>query len=523
MYCTGCNSDTDDDRGPFNKGGGKSGSAYNEGITYYYHNTLLQQPAAGKTHPMGAGWGPNGVETLGNFVSRNNIWHIHKITDNPGLPDFWSISADCNVLACSPPTPDNGPAVDYDVFNGRIQNAGPNAEMNAVSLGWGAIGGNASKVPTYLAGNGSYPTAVPSDSNNWTGDLRLAASSLGTSNVPLLPNFNDLDGTRHVGAQPPNQSEMKFGRAAATQGGGGGSCSQPPTASFTATPSSGNAPLAVAFNASASSAVSPATIASYSINYGDGTPNGSGVTQNHTYASNGSFVATLVVTDSNGCQSAPDTETITVGSPPPNSVTLMQGQNGYAGTTDTKIASAFPTTNFGNDNTYELKGPNSIGLLVRFNIFARDGGPVPDNATITSATLSFYKYWGPSATFSATRLKKSWTESGANWNVTGAGQSWATTGARGVGTDIESSADGQAPVGDAQADGCSTPGPWPPQCWLTINVTSGVQAFSPGTTPNYGWKIVWVSGVNPSNAHEFNSSENGNWPTLRPTLTVTWQ
>jgi hypothetical protein len=222
MNCTGCDSDTDDPRGELVKGGGKP-TAYNGGIAYYYHNTLLQQPAAGKQFPMGSGEGLAGTETLYNFVSRANIWHIHKITDNPGLPDFWSLHADCSSGPCTPPTPDNGPAADYDLFNGRIMNAGPNPEQNAVALGWGALGGNASKVPTYLAGGTSYPTAIPSDANGWTGDFRLAAGTLGTSSVPWLPNFNDPDpALRHVGAQPPNKSEMKFGRAAATDEGGGG-------------------------------------------------------------------------------------------------------------------------------------------------------------------------------------------------------------------------------------------------------------------------------------------------------------
>ena len=72
----------------------------------------------------------------------------------------------------------------------------------------------------------------------------------------------------------------------------------PPTASFTATPSSGRAPLAVAFNASAS-ADAEAPIASYAWDFGDGST-GIGATVNHTYTTAGNYTATLTVTDAGG-------------------------------------------------------------------------------------------------------------------------------------------------------------------------------------------------------------------------------
>jgi PKD repeat protein len=73
---------------------------------------------------------------------------------------------------------------------------------------------------------------------------------------------------------------------------------QAPTASFTASPTSGDAPLDVTFNASSSSDPD-GTIVSYSWNFGDGDTE-IGVSPSHTYGSAGNYTATLTVTDNEG-------------------------------------------------------------------------------------------------------------------------------------------------------------------------------------------------------------------------------
>jgi PKD repeat protein len=95
-------------------------------------------------------------------------------------------------------------------------------------------------------------------------------------------------------------------------GGGGGGTNSIPVASFTATPTSGKAPLQVSFDASASRDPD-GTIASYQWNF-DGTATGSGVTAQHTYAAGGTFTARLTVTDNAGA-TASVTRTITVQPP----------------------------------------------------------------------------------------------------------------------------------------------------------------------------------------------------------------
>jgi uncharacterized repeat protein (TIGR01451 family) len=92
---------------------------------------------------------------------------------------------------------------------------------------------------------------------------------------------------------------------------------QPPTASFTADPTSGEAPLRVSFDATASSDPD-GTIESYIWDFGDGST-GSGETTSHEYTSAGTYTATLTVTDADGAATDTTTATITVTEPAPPS------------------------------------------------------------------------------------------------------------------------------------------------------------------------------------------------------------
>ena len=84
---------------------------------------------------------------------------------------------------------------------------------------------------------------------------------------------------------------------------------QSPTASFTANPTSGVAPLEVSFNASNSSD-SDGTIVSYAWDFKDGTI-GNGKILNHTFSSKGSYNVMLTVIDNEGATDS-ETKTITV-------------------------------------------------------------------------------------------------------------------------------------------------------------------------------------------------------------------
>jgi glucose/arabinose dehydrogenase len=91
----------------------------------------------------------------------------------------------------------------------------------------------------------------------------------------------------------------------------------PPNAAFTATPTFGNAPLNVTFNASASNDPDADIPLSYEWDFGDGaTLTTSSATTAHQYAA-GDYTAELVVRDTRGVPSVPVAQFISAGNHPP--------------------------------------------------------------------------------------------------------------------------------------------------------------------------------------------------------------
>src|SRR5438874_3333719 len=84
----------------------------------------------------------------------------------------------------------------------------------------------------------------------------------------------------------------------------------PPTANFSANPTSGNAPLSVQFSDQSSG-----SITSRDWNFGDGSSHSSALNPSHTYNNAGSYTVTLTVTGSGGSNSK--SLTIQVNTPPP--------------------------------------------------------------------------------------------------------------------------------------------------------------------------------------------------------------
>src|SRR4051812_42063820 len=202
-------------------------------------------------------------------------------------------------------------------------------------------------------------------------------------------------------------------------------------------------------------------------------------------------------------------------------VTLQQALNGYSGAADNWIiAYSGADINKGSAVEVDMRANSDYGLL-RFAIFQAEGGPVPNGATINSATLSLYKAYGPDAVFKASRLLKNWTETGSTWNTTGTGVAWSTPGAQGPGTDVLGAPDGQGSAPDSAANNCAD-GIGHEICWLNIDVTAGVQAFASGSAQNFGWLLQQVSSSDTYRYKDFNSKDETHYPQYRPKLTISY-
>jgi len=228
-----------------------------------------------------------------------------------------------------------------------------------------------------------------------------------------------------------------------------------------------------------------------------------------TNAALGGHSYAAVVTDGAGSTGASASVTVQVNPASFGGMTtiLQDGLNAYSGTRDTYLYSYWATYNLGALVIMAEQGGYAVPLL-RFAIFNREGGPVPDNAVVASAKLSLYKDSYYAATFSATRLLCDWQELEVTWRMCRAGIAWTTAGAAGASTDVTPAADGTGSAG------------WNPGTWLVIDVTPGLVAMQAGA-PNYGWRIRRTGGDD-VNEKAFITRNFTRDTTLRPKLTLSY-
>lgn len=180
--------------GPFAKLGDNH-PRFGGGRRYFFHNTLLQQPApAGSTRTLGASSALSGGTTerpMVEVVSRNNVWHLHR-ADRPAYS------------AMHPATRDND--IDYDLTPG----APPRLFGTTNRFGSHLING----VPEYAWGNGAE--------SRDGGKYMLTSTSPGHDAGELLPNFSDgFTGVApDVGAHEASANPMEFGVNAYRKGPG---------------------------------------------------------------------------------------------------------------------------------------------------------------------------------------------------------------------------------------------------------------------------------------------------------------
>ncbi|WP_109302423.1 glycoside hydrolase family 48 protein [Aquimarina sp. AU474] len=186
---------------------------------------------------------------------------------------------------------------DYDV---QLNNIGGTAKMAVKPLGGSVYYAEITDLPSIApTGDPAFRTetqinirvqnGTPYDTaNDWSAQ-GLGGTALESINIPVYDN-----GVLVFGNEP-----------------GGGNI---PTASFTATPESGLAPLEVSFNASASSDPN-GDVLSYNWNFGN-SETSSLVDPQTTYSEAGSYLVTLTVTDGQNTSSEVSTTiTVTDGSP----------------------------------------------------------------------------------------------------------------------------------------------------------------------------------------------------------------
>ncbi len=175
-------------------------------------------------------------------------------------------------------------------------------------------------------------------------------------------------------------------------------------------------------------------------------------------------------------------KSITANFVPSTTVTFQYGANSYTGTIDTFIrGSTEGALNFHIDAGLEWDEntgttTDEIALIRFTDLFSSEGGPIPDGATITSASL----------TYRVTDLTGGSTANGDPANVYESLVDWeaATVTYNNFGGEAGVQADEYraTPVISAPADDLSTD--------YTIDVTAGLQRWATTPADNYGWVFL---------------------------------
>jgi serine protease len=177
-------------------------------------------------------------------------------------------------------------------------------------------------------------------------------------------------------------------------GGGGGSttgttpppppvtppANSAPDAAFTLSSTDGFAPLVVTFDASTSSD-SDGSIASYSWNFGDGSPGASTVQPTHSYDQPGAYNATLTVTDDDGATDS-STRTIQVRGLSVSGEVQILSSSAVDSDVNDRLTTAVPNNDF--TTAQRLGNPALLGGYVNL---PGTGPTDEDGNTVTSGNL----------------------------------------------------------------------------------------------------------------------------------------
>ena len=277
------------------------------------HNVGLQHDGSATTgyyqgHGSGAtGWAPiMGVGyyqslvqwSKGEYSGANNVQDDYVVMEANGLPIRLDDHGDTigNATPLQPGLAGGLPAL---VADGVIERR-TDVDVFAFSAGVGTLGVTVS--PAARSAN----LDVLVELRNAAGDLLASANPVDA--LPASLGYNvAADGTFYVAVNgvgkgdPLTTGYSDYGSlgvymVAVTASN---ATSQPPVAVASATPTSGTAPLTVAFS-SAGSSDPDGSIVAYQWSFGDGSANATGPSASHTYMAAGSYTAQLRVTDNAG-------------------------------------------------------------------------------------------------------------------------------------------------------------------------------------------------------------------------------
>lgn len=108
----------------------------------------------------------------------------------------------------------------------------------------------------------------------------------------------------------------------------------------------------------------------------------------------------------------------------PLTIALQDGLNGYSGTSDTRIRSDSPTTNFGTSSKLELDGSPDQVSLIRWDLAA-----IPTSSTILGASITINVGTTSLQDFEIYEALRAWSETTANFLVAATGEPWGAPGA----------------------------------------------------------------------------------------------
>lgn len=199
---------------------------------------------------------------------------------------------------------------------------------------------------------------------------------------------------------------LGLGLLAVVLGGCAAFFAQAPIAIISATPTSGEAPLLVGFDGSGSfDPNTNGTLTKYQWDFGDGSALALGVTQSHSYKTNGTFIATLKVTNNFG-KVGVDLLPLTVGKP---SIFFSSDRSGNYNVfrMDTNGGNQAQVTNYSlGDALWPALLPNTRdklayaanppGVPTRFQLFTSNvDGTLPAQLTTQSSSNSIQPSWSP--------------------------------------------------------------------------------------------------------------------------------